>query len=228
MRNLFNSVFSSDSDSTVAVWAFCACIGVALIAGLVYMFSYSYKCRVKASFKAAIFFLPAVVCAVIMAVNGNIGTGVAVAGAFSLVRFRSAQGNAKEITVIFMTMCTGLLAGVGYLAYAMLFTLSMCALLLLVNRFFRKKEKEDRARILKITIPENLDYTEVFSEIFAEKTEESQLVSVKTSNMGSLYKLTYRIKMKDVKDEKQFIDLLRVRNGNLEISLLRETENTEL
>ena len=163
-----------------------------------------------------------------MMVSGNIGIGVAIAGAFSLIRFRSAQGSAKEICVIFMAMCSGLIAGVGYLAFAVLFTVLMCALVIGANLIFNAKEKKSRRKTLKITIPEDLDYTDVFADIFARYTDENRLMQVKTSNMGSLYKLTYDITLKKDVTEKQFMDELRVRNGNLEIMILREEQNNVL
>ncbi len=163
-----------------------------------------------------------------MMVSGNIGIGVAIAGAFSLIRFRSAQGSAKEICVIFMAMCSGLIAGVGYLAFAVLFTIFMCALVIGSNLIFNAKEKNSRRKTLKITIPEDLDYTDIFADIFARYTDENRLMQVKTSNMGSLYKLTYDITLKKDVTEKQFMDELRIRNGNLEIMILREEQNNVL
>ena len=162
-----------------------------------------------------------------MMVNGNLGIGVAVAGAFSLVRFRSAPGSAKEMAVIFMTMCTGLITGVGYIAYALLFTVIMCAVLILAQLVSVKRSNTDRRRILKITVPEDLDYEGIFDDIFDGYTSSHTLVGVKTSNMGSLYRLTYELTLKDAKSAKAFIDSLRVRNGNLEISLLRHADTED-
>ena len=160
-----------------------------------------------------------------MMVNGSIGIGVAVAGAFSLVRFRSAPGNAKEISVIFMAMCSGLIAGVGYFAYAVLFSLLMGGLLILLNVLGDREREADRTRVLKMTVPEDLDYTGAFDGVFGIYTERCELTAAKTSNMGSLYRLTYRVRLKNGVSEKQLIDDLRVRNGNLEIMLLRAEEN---
>ena len=127
-----------------------------------------------------------------------------------------------------MAMCSGLIAGVGYLAFAVLFTVLMCALVIGSNLIFNAKEKKSRRKTLKITIPEDLDYTDVFADIFARYTDENRLMQVKTSNMGSLYKLTYDITLKKDVTEKQFMDELRVRNGNLEIMILREEQNNVL
>ena len=228
MGNLFNSIFGGDSQTTISVWNFLLCIGVSLVLGCAYYFAYSFKNKTSSSYKTSLVFLPPVVCVVIMMVSGNIGIGVAIAGAFSLIRFRSAQGSAKEICVIFMAMCSGLIAGVGYLAFAVLFTVLMCALVIGSNLIFNAKEKKSRRKTLKITIPEDLDYTDVFADIFARYTDENRLMQVKTSNMGSLYKLTYDITLKKYVTEKQFMDELRVRNGNLEIMILREEQNNVL
>ncbi len=228
MDKLFNSIFGGDAQTTISVWNFLLCIGVSLVLGFAYYIAYSLKNKTSSSYKTSLVFLPPVVCVVIMMVSGNIGIGVAIAGAFSLIRFRSAQGSAKEICVIFMAMCSGLIAGVGYLAFAVLFTILMCALVICSNLIFNAKEKNSRRKTLKITIPEDLDYTDIFADIFARYTDENRLMQVKTSNMGSLYKLTYDITLKKDVTEKQFMDELRIRNGNLEIMILREEQNNVL
>lgn len=228
MDKLFNSIFGGDTQATISVWNFLLCIGVSLVLGFAYYIAYSLKNKTSSSYKTSLVFLPPVVCVVIMMVSGNIGIGVAIAGAFSLIRFRSAQGSAKEICVIFMAMCSGLIAGVGYLAFAVLFTIFMCALVIGSNLIFNAKEKNSRRKTLKITIPEDLDYTDIFADIFARYTDENRLMQVKTSNMGSLYKLTYDITLKKDVTEKQFMDELRIRNGNLEIMILREEQNNVL
>ena len=228
MPDLFAGIFTDGAGSTVLVRNFLLCVGAALLTGLMYFGAYSFKNRASGSFRTALIMLPAVVAVVIMMVNGNIGVGVATAGAFSLVRFRSAQGNAKEISMIFMAMCSGLVAGVGYLAYAVLFTAIMCAVVMICNLIAAKRQKSSRTRILKMTVPEDLDYTGAFDGIFGIYTDVCEPLSVKTSNMGSLFKLTYRIGMKAGASEKEFIDSLRVKNGNLEILLLKEDEKDEL
>ena len=162
--------------------------------------------------------LPAVVCVVILMVNGNIGAGVAVAGAFSLVRFRSAPGTAREIGAIFAAMSTGLITGMGYIGYAVLFT-ALIGIAMLVFAKLSLGEKKISRKILKITIPESLDYSDVFDDIIKTYTKSYRLNQVKTSNMGSLFKLSYEIVIADGSSEKEFIDKLRTRNGNLEISI---------
>lgn len=228
MLNIFGSIFDSSANSSISVGNFFICFAVALVLGSVLAAGYTVKSRYTKSFAITLAMLPAVVCVVIMLVNGNIGAGVAVAGAFSLVRFRSAPGSAKEIVAIFIAMCTGLLVGMGYIAFAVIFTVIMAAILLILNivKIWNKKQVP-KEKTLRITIPEDLNYTEVFDDIFKEFTVSYETVSVKTANMGSMYKLKYNIVLKDVSKEKQFIDELRCRNGNLEIMISNreETQN---
>ncbi|MBQ6326949.1 MAG: DUF4956 domain-containing protein, partial [Clostridia bacterium] len=166
-------------------------------------------------------------CVTIMMVNGNIGAGVATAGAFSLVRFRSAPGTAREIALIFMTMVAGLVAGMGYLAYAVLFTLIMCVIFLILGRF--DPEARGLTKTLRVTIPEDLDYDGVFDALMAEYCRQWKLTQVKTVNMGSLFRLNYQLTLKQGANEKAFIDALRCHNGNLEIALLQgENVSSEL
>lgn len=228
MPDLFGSIFSGDAASSVVVRSFILCVGAALVTGIMYFAAYSFKNRASGSFRTALIMLPAVVAVVIMMVNGNIGVGVATAGALSLVRFRSAQGNAKEISMIFMAMCSGLIVGVGYIAYAVLFTVIMCVIVMICNCAARRRSASDRTRILKMTVPEDLDYSGAFDGIFGKYTDACEQVAVRTANMGSLFRLTYRVTVKAGASEKEFIDSLRVRNGNLEISLLKEEEKDEL
>ena len=175
------------------------------------------------SFVATLALLPAIVCAVIMMVNGNVGTGVAVAGAFSLVRFRSVPGSAREIGALFLAMGSGMIAGMGYLAYAVLFAVLLGGMSLIYNRIdFGERKNAAKYKTLHVTIPEDLDYTGVFDEIYADYAEKWELVNVKTTNMGSLYKLTYQLTMQNTDKEKEMIDRIRCRNGNLEINLSRQ------
>ena len=155
-----------------------------------------------------------------MLVNGNVGTGVAIAGAFSLVRFRSVPGTAKEICALFLAMGAGLIVGMGYLAFSALFTAVMCGMFLLYNRLdLGTKKNSALYKTLTVTIPEDLDYTGVFDDIFKKYTDSHSLEYVKTTNMGSMFRLTYNVKLKDTATEKEMIDKLRCRNGNLEISV---------
>ena len=176
-------------------------------------------------FVTTIALLPAVVQIVIMLVNGNLGAGVAVAGAFSLVRFRSIPGTAREICMIFIAVAAGLATGMGYLAFAAVFVLVMALLAVLYAKLGFGEKAARGKKSLTVVIPESLNYTEVFGDLFEQYTDEAELVSVKTTNMGSLFKLSYEIKLKDVSKEKEFLDALRTRNGNLEIMCARLAEN---
>ena len=164
---------------------------------------------------------------VILLVNGNVGAGVAVAGAFSLVRFRSAPGTAREIGVIFLAMAIGLAAGMGYIGLAVLFFVIVAAVTLLLTRFNFGGSKRSE-RILRITIPENLDYEGLFDDLFQKYAENCSLEKVKTSNMGTMYELQYRIALKDAKIPKAFFDEIRCRNGNLNIVCGREAVGESL
>ena len=225
MPEFFKGLFDTAASVTISVENFLLCVGVSLVLGVFLAVLYAIKSRYTKSFLMTLGILPAVVCIVIMMVNGNVGAGVAVAGAFSLVRFRSAAGTAKEIAVIFLAMAAGLVCGMGYLAYAALFTL-IVGVIFLVMQFIKIPQSKAvlKQKTLRITIPEDLDYTGIFNDIFEKYTTEYKLTNVKTSNLGSLFKLTYNITEKDVAKEKEMIDELRVRNGNLEISISEQEE----
>ncbi|MDD6058226.1 MAG: DUF4956 domain-containing protein [Clostridiales bacterium] len=231
MRDLiFRGLFDTDMTSVIRVSDFLLCIGISLLIGLILAFGYMYRSRYTKSFIVTLALLPTVVCVIIMMVNGNVGTGVAVAGAFSLVRFRSVPGTAREITMLFLAMGAGLMAGMGYLGYAMLFTIIMCLLCIGCNHLdFGIKKNAQIYKTLHITIPEDLDYTGVFEEILEHYTRAFELVCVKTTNMGSMFRLTYNLVLLDAANEKEMIDKLRCRNGNLEITVSRqETTVAEL
>ena len=227
---LFQGIFDGELASVITVSDFLLCLGTALVLGFVLALSYMFRTQYTRSFVVTLALLPAVVCVVIMLVNGNVGTGVAVAGAFSLVRFRSVPGTAKEICALFLAMAAGLIAGMGYLGFGILFTAVMCTAFLLCSFFnFGQKKNSARYKILTVTIPEDLDYSGVFDNIFREYATSWELVRVKTTNMGSMFRLTYELTLRDPALEKQMIDQIRCRNGNLEVSLSRQdTANAEL
>ena len=206
----------------ITVTTFLICTAVSLVLGVGLALVASYKEHSSPSFLVTLAILPAVVQLVIMLVNGNIGTGVAVAGTFSLVRFRSAPGTAREIGVIFLAMALGLATGMGLVTLAVLaFVILSAALLTLSAANFGQKKDTDR--ILKITIPENLNYEGLFDDLFAQYTQKCSLLKVRTSNMGTLYELEYRVTLNSENVPKEFLDALRCRNGNLNISFGRET-----
>lgn len=227
LSNIFTGLFDTTTTTVISVPDFIICIVVSLIIGAFITWVYTYKSRYTASFAITLAMLPAVVCIVIMMVNGNVGAGVAVAGAFSLVRFRSVPGTAKEIGTIFLAMAAGLIAGMGYLAFAVLFALIMGMVMLVLNiSGFGTHTRATSDRTLRITIPEDLNYGSAFDDLFEKYLTACEIVSVKTTNMGSLYKLTYHIILKDLAMEKSFIDELRCRNGNLEIAIVQQEVNT--
>ncbi len=226
MEAIFKGIFDNELIRTIEVGDFLLCLGVSLLLGLIMAVAYMWRNEHTKSFLVTLALLPAVVCVVIMMVNGNIGAGVAVAGAFSLVRFRSAPGSAKEIVTIFLAMGAGLIAGMGYLGFAALFTVIMCAMFLLYNAVTGNTKREAINKTIKITIPEDLDYTGAFDDIFSEYTKKNELIKVKTTNMGSMFRLTYNVTLKDAKKEKEMIDRIRERNGNLEIFVSKQENRT--
>lgn len=223
LNQMFRGIFDTDMTNVIDVQDFLLCVGCSLVIGLILAVAYMCGTRYTKSFVATLAILPAVVCVVIMMVNGNVGTGVAVAGAFSLVRFRSAAGSAKEIGAIFLAMGTGLVAGMGYLGYAFLVAVLLGGVSLLYHRLdFGAGKKQDRYKTMHITIPEDLDYSGVFDKILQKYTTECELVQVKTTNMGSLFRLTYNLTLRSRDQEKEMIDKLRCRNGNLEITVSKQ------
>lgn len=210
---MLNSILTD----TFSIETFLICMVASILLGAAIAWIHKLYNNSSKGFITTIALLPAIVQMVIMLVNGNLGTGVAVMGAFSLVRFRSVPGNAKEINSIFMAMAIGLATGTGYLAAAVLFVIIVGGVMILYN-FTKFGESCQKEKELKITIPEGLDYTGIFDDLFKEYTTMNELVKVKTANMGSLYKLDYRISLKNPDQEKALIDELRCRNGNLEIT----------
>lgn len=211
--------FEDSLSSPLTVWSFLICLVFAIVSGFILSKSYSFKNEATKSFLVTLATLPPIVTVIILMVNGNIGTGVAVAGVFSLVRFRSIPGTAKEIGAIFIAMGAGLIFGLGYIGYGIIFTIILSAVTLIYNFSSFGDPKISTNKRLTITIPEDLNYTEIFKDIMEKYTEKCEMISVKTTNMGSLFKISYKIALKNLELEKEFIDEIRVRNGNLEISI---------
>ncbi|MGM9586491.1 MAG: DUF4956 domain-containing protein [Candidatus Limivicinus sp.] len=216
---MFNSVI----PNAMTLSAFLMCIFAALVLGVLTALVFSFRNKHSGSLILALAVLPPIVTMVIMMVNGNIGAGLAVAGTFSLVRFRSAPGTAREICGLFMSTAIGITCGMGFIGIAAVFFLVMAVFLVLLS-LFRFGETAASSRQLKITIPENLDYDGLFDDIFEKYTSRHELVRVKTTNMGTLYELTYTINLKTPEVSKQFIDDIRCRNGNLNIICGRESD----
>ena len=222
---MLDGLFASLYGDTATASMFLLSAAVALVLGGVIALVSRRTNNGSDSLFGALIFLPFLVQLVIMLVNGSVGTGVAVMGAFSLIRFRSAPGSAQDIAVIFLAMTVGLACGMGYIGLAVLATLVVCGISLI--RYSLPSGHGGADRDLKITIPEDMDYTDLFDDLFDSYTSQHTLTSVKTANMGSLFNLKYRIRLKDVKREKAFLDDLRCRNGNLEISCAHVSSGKE-
>ena len=229
MDAIFKGIFDNELTQVIEVGDFLLCLGVSLVLGLIMALAYMFKNEHTKSFLVTLALLPAVVCVVIMMVNGNVGAGVAVAGAFSLVRFRSAPGSAREISMLFLAMGAGLITGMGYLGYGILFTVLMGGVSMFYNRLAHGNAANGAlSKTLTVTIPEDLNYSEIFADLMEEYAAQWELVRVKTTNMGSLFRLTYRLTLRDAAREKEFLDAIRCRNGNLEISLAQQETVAEL
>lgn len=225
LSHLFYDIFT---DAAVDPAMMMLAIGVSLLLGLVVAKVYQFKTVYSKSFVMSLALLPTLIAIVIFLVNGSLGAGVAVMGAFSLIRFRSAPGGAKELVSIFLVMTIGIAIGMGYLVFATIFTLimSLVMLLLEVVNFGQMKHS---MRQLTVVIPESLDYESIFDDIFNKAANHVELANVKTSDMGSLFKIKYIIQLNGRMTEKELIDALRTRNGNLEIAISRYiTKENEL
>ena len=222
---MFDSIYSS----TVTVSQFFIMSAAALVSGIIYAWLMSFKVRSKKRFFIVASILPFIVAAVITFVNGNIGAGVAIGGAFGLIRFRSAQGSSDEIVTVLIAMGSGIAFGMGYVGYGVVILLGMAAYFFVLSAlpiFEHKKFSQDK--MLKITIPESLEYTNIFDDTFSHYLKSVENEGVKTTGMGSMFKLSFKIQMKDPAEEKAFIDELRTKNGNLEISILPYAEQQSL
>ena len=217
LDTIFQPVYSSTAELTASVYFICSL--ASLVLGAIIAWAAGFKSRQSKGFLLSVMLIPVIVQLVIMLVSDSVGAGIAVMGAFSLVRFRSAPGSAKEIVSIFLAMATGLATAKGYLGLAAVFVVVICLIMLLAN-FIRFREKDDLQRELRITIPEDLNYAHEFDDLFTKYTRQAKLMNVKTTNMGSLYKLSYRVELKTEDDVQAFIDELRCRNGNLEIAMM--------
>ena len=220
---MVNSIFPTEFDplvesyiTKIETWMFFACIGAAIGLGLIAAFCYMFKNNYSKTMVITIATLPPIVCVLIMLVSGSLGAAVAVGGVFALTRFRSAPGSAREITQIFLSMAVGLITGLGfiYIAMVLVVIIEAMAFIFSVTKF---GESSSKRRTLKVSIPEELDYTDVFDGIFDKYTTRATLVKVKLKNLGTIFQLTYDINLKDVQEEKKFIDEIRQKNANLDV-----------
>ncbi len=224
---IFESLFTGTS-AVLDIGTFLLSFGSALVLGFITALFYTYRSEYSRSFVMALAMLPAIVAVIIMMVSGSLGAGVAVAGAFSLVRFRSAPGTAKEICAVFLAMAAGLACGMGYPLFGAVFTVIMgiVSVICTALKFGEKKGAELR-RTVNVTVPEDLDHEKIFDDIMERYSSEWKLIRVKTTNLGSLIRLTYEVVFRESGTEKQMIDELRTRNGNLEISVVRTASDPQ-
>lgn len=212
---MFSSIFSSAEAVSYTAGDIIVCSIVSVVLGVLIALIFHFVGETSKSYKTSLVILPLLVQAVIMMVNGNLGTSVAVLGAFSLVRFRSVPGNSKEICGVFFAMAAGLATAMGCLVFAATLTIVVGVMFIVCEKLFNGFNTNQKA--LRITIPENLDYTSVFDDIFSKYTKKAELINVKTTNMGSMFELKYMIDVKADINEKQMIDEIRCKNGNLTV-----------
>jgi len=220
LNNVINDTTLSMSSASLI------CLGASLVLGVVIALVYMRNNTYSKSFVVTLALLPAIVQTVILLVNGNLGVGVAVMGTFSLVRFRSIPGSASEILAVFFAMAVGLATGMGFVLYAAAFTLIISVVMFLYN-YSGFGEGNGLRRTLKVVIPEDLDYAGIFDDLFAEYTKKATLERVHSTNLGSLFELRYTITLKDAAKEKELLDKIRERNGNLNITCGRVAAGKE-
>lgn len=223
---MFNTIFDSTAVGLNITTAL-ICAGVALGLGVVVAITHMMTSQTNKNFLITLAVLPVLVMAVMIMINGNLGTSIAILGAFSLIRFRSIQGNAKELLSIFFAMMIGLACGMGHIFFGAVIT-AIAVIAILIFSFTKILEPNKNQRVLKIVVPEDLDYEEVFDEIFEKYTRKAELVRMKTINMGSLYKLTYDVILKNGVKEKNFLDEIRIKNCNLKVLLSHPTLEEEI
>lgn len=227
--SVLGGVESTASSLTASTFALCSL--TSLVLGLAIAFIFRFRNKMSQGFMVTLALLPLIVQVVITLVNGNIGAGVAVMGVFSLVRFRSIPGSAKDICAVFLAMAVGLAAGMGYLTLAIALTVivGVANLAYMLSPLGKadKKQKKTGERRLVVKIPEDLDYYGMFDDLFEAYTNDVSLETVRTTNMGSLYELTYQVELKDASMEKALLDGMRMRNGNLAIQCGRAVKAKE-
>ena len=227
---MFDSIFSTQ----VTVGLVFAAIGASAVFGIVYAFITALKLRSTKGFLITVALMPTVVTTAFIFLNIMLEkdstlsmTSIAVIMVgMGLIRFRSAQGKAEEMLALFASVVIGAINGLGYIFYGGIFAVAFPVVFVVISSFgFLKSKKNQGEKLLKITIPESLEYSGAFDEVFGRYLKDVEQVGVKTTGMGSMFRLSYRIVMKDVSEEKEMIDELRIKNGNLEISVLPFVED---
>ncbi len=212
---MFHSVINS---SGLTLTSISLCVLSAVILGIMIAFVHMKTSKYTKNYVVTLAVLPLLVSIVMIMVNGNLGTGVAIAGAFSLIRFRSIPGTSKEIVSVFWAMAIGIAVGMGQIVFAGIVTV-VVALLLLLFYYTKFGENQYEYKVLDITVPEDLDYDKIFDEVLDKYLTRYELTSIKTTNLGSLYELKYDILLKKSIREQDFVNELRVKNGNLKICI---------
>lgn len=222
LTSILNNTTSSIELTSILICSLCS-----IILGFIIAYTHMKTSNYSKNFLITLTVLPIIVQTVIILVNGNLGTSVAILGAFSLVRFRSIPGTSKEILSVFFAMTIGIATGMGQIFFAILITIITTLAIILFSKI-KLFDKNQQEKILKITIPENLDYTTVFDDIFQKYLNKATLEATKTTNMGSMFDLSYRVLLKENTNEKELIDEIRTRNGNLKIILTHPLEQSDL
>jgi hypothetical protein len=220
---------TASADTTISLTSALATIIVAFILGAIISITYMKTCNKNGysqNFSLTLIMIPAVIAIIILLIGSNVARAFSLAGAFSIIRFRSAPGDPKDITYVLFAMAAGLACGGGYYPYAVFFTLILCLLMFILN-LLKFGERKSSLKLLKITIPEDLDYDGAFDEVFLKYTSGYELKKVRTTDLGSLYELVYNVTMDNKTSQKEFIDALRCRNGNLNITLSMSAEGSE-
>lgn len=222
---IFSKTFADSIDlgSTILIILSSLLLGLGI--SLVYMFTHK-KERYTAGFTIALIMLPAIIAMIILLVGNNVARAFSLAGAFSLIRFRSAPGDSKDIAFVFFTLGVGLACGMGYIGYATLFAIILCSVMIILDKIDFGKNRNSLMK-LKIVIPEDMDYQGVFDDVLEEYTFNRELAKIRTTQFGSLFEITYEITLKDMNKSKEFIDKLRCKNGNLNI-ILSMMDNAEM
>lgn len=228
--SMFNSIFSTDVSNAIPLMDSVLTIIVSFILGtaisLTYMKTSNNKGGYSKNFSLTLIILPVVIAIIVLLIGSNVARAFSLAGVFSIIRFRSAPGDPKDISYVLFTVAAGLACGVGYFGYAILFTVFLCILMLALN-LFKFAENKTSQKQLKITIPEDLDYEGAFDDLFAKFTTAHELIKVKTTDLGSLFQLVYSVTMDNETSQKEFLDAVRCRNGNLNITLSMSPDTAE-
>lgn len=223
---MFNSIFDASTTGLEISTALIAA-GVALALGIALAITHKFTSQTTKGFLVALATLPLLVMAVMIMINGNLGTSIAILGAFSLIRFRSLEGRAKDLLSIFFAMMIGLACGMGHILFGVVITvIGIIAIVLFSYTNFLEPNQADR--VLRVVIPEDMDYSEVFDETLKKYTSRANLITMKTVNMGSLYDLTYNVRLRRGVKEKEFLDEIRTKNCNLKVMLSHPVMEDEI